>query len=214
MTNPKPMTVGAQVLLTSREAAEYLRIARATLTKYERDGLIECVRFPGQRKRQYTRVALDRFVTRRNRREAITPERREYLRTFGRKWIAKRRTDWITANGPCKSCGSSERLECDHMDPAKKTLNSASIWSRREEVRMAELANCQVLCHDCHQKKTISEGYRPRVHSTTAMYKGGRCRCDLCREANSRYNNQGRTGATLIFVRPSDLSPARKGIHA
>lgn len=64
MTNPKPMTVGERVLLTSREAAGYLRIARATLTKYEREGLIECVRFPGmRRKRLFTRAALDRFIS-------------------------------------------------------------------------------------------------------------------------------------------------------
>lgn len=64
MTDPKPaMTVGERVLLTSREAAAYLRIARTTLLKYERDGLVECVRFPGmRRKKLFTREALDKFI--------------------------------------------------------------------------------------------------------------------------------------------------------
>jgi hypothetical protein len=40
------------------------------------------------------------------------------------------------------------------------------------------------------------------------MYKRGQCRCPLCTEANRRYNQNGRRGATLIFVRPSDLRRA------
>jgi hypothetical protein len=135
-------------------------------------------------------------------------DRREYLRNFNREWIARRRRDWIEAHGPC---GSRERLEVDHIDPALKKLEVRSIWSRRAEIRELELAKCQVLCRPCHEAKTTAEAYRPRVHGMVAMYKRGKCRCPLCVEANSRYNRNGRKGATLIFVRPSDL---RRAEHA
>ena len=125
---------------------------------------------------------------------------------FNLKVIRERRERWLAANGPCAQCGSLNELEVDHVDPATKV--SHGVWSWSEPRRTAELAKCQVLCRVCHQKKTTSEAYRPRVHGTVAMYKRGKCRCPLCREANSRYNKNGRRGATLIFVRPSDLRRA------
>ena len=84
------------------------------------------------------------------------PEKR---REYQRHWIAKRRSDWIEANGPCP-CGSTEDLEVDHIDAASKLMNPASIWGRREEARLAELAKCQVLCKRCHVLKSLPERAR------------------------------------------------------
>lgn len=71
---------------------------------------------------------------------------------------ARRRAAWLAANGPCQRCGSWERLEVDHIDPAKKTIfNSARLWDYSEKKRTEELANCQALCHVCHKKKTCLE---------------------------------------------------------
>lgn len=78
----------------------------------------------------------------------------EERRRYQREYVAKRRNEWIEENGPCAMCGSSYRLEVDHVDPTTKTMNPASIWTRRKEVREAELAKCQVLCYDCHNKKS------------------------------------------------------------
>lgn len=75
-------------------------------------------------------------------------------REFQRLWMAKRRSDWIAQNGPCVTCGSSENLEVDHIDPKTKCMSPRAIWSRRAEDRMAELAKCQVLCRGCHSAKT------------------------------------------------------------
>lgn len=66
-----------------------------------------------------------------------------------------RRDAWIKANGPCQHCGSSERLEVDHIERESKTHHR--IWSWSLARREVELAKCQVLCHICHKMKTAAE---------------------------------------------------------
>lgn len=84
--------------------------------------------------------------------------RREYQRTFQKRWANNRRLRWIQANGPCRACGSDYRLEVDHIDPAEKVSHRIWFWS--DERRAAELAKCQVLCRRCHSKKTGAENGR------------------------------------------------------
>lgn len=113
-------------------------------------------------------------------------KKKAYIKEYQKNWIKKRRQDWIDENGPCKKCGSVESLEIDHIIPALKTMAASAIWSRTEEVRIKELANCQVLCKMCHLEKTLSE--RPKAtHGTTTMYDDYRCRCEPCRAAKSKY---------------------------
>lgn len=109
----------------------------------------------------------------------------EAMRAYKRQWIAARRKAWFDANGPCVRCGATQHLELDHINPALKVHHA--IWSWSKERRDAETAKCQVLCRGCHQKKTIEDRYPERKHGDVAMYKRGRCRCDLCRAANSLY---------------------------
>jgi hypothetical protein len=73
-------------------------------------------------------------------------------------WVRRRREAWLAANGPCRRCGSSERLEVDHVDPTAKT--SHRIWSWSAERREAELRKCQVLCRACHKEKTRAHNSR------------------------------------------------------
>lgn len=81
-------------------------------------------------------------------------DRKEYLRQYQKEWMRKRRQDWLDLNGPCAHCGSDQNLEVDHINPATKTMQPAAIWSRRQEIRDAELAKCQVLCEECHKIKS------------------------------------------------------------
>jgi hypothetical protein len=80
----------------------------------------------------------------------------EAQREYQRKWILRRRADWVTENGPCAQCGSTEDLEVDHKDAATKSLPLSKVWSMAytNPVRIAELAKCQVLCGKCHKAKT------------------------------------------------------------
>jgi 5-methylcytosine-specific restriction endonuclease McrA len=106
--------------------------------------------------------------------------KKDKQRSYQLVWIKTRRLDWIASNGPCVSCGSSDNLEVDHIDPALKTMNPRNIWSRTQEARDKELANCQVLCSPCHKKKTSLE--RLKEHGTMGRYSNG-CRCDECKVA-------------------------------
>lgn len=104
---------------------------------------------------------------------------------------ADRRSAWIAANGPCRQCGSSVRLETDHIDPSTKDPRlkrggpRSTVWGWREPDRLREIAKCQVLCRACHMKKTIRETYKPRQHGTTTMYRNGGCRCRQCVSAKT-----------------------------
>lgn len=103
---------------------------------------------------------------------------------------ARIRAEWFEANGPCQHCGSKERLECDHIDPELKV--SHRIWSWGTDRRAAELAKCQVLCHECHRIKTFGERVGTLVHGTASGYETHRCRCDKCREWRNSYNRAWR----------------------
>lgn len=111
--------------------------------------------------------------------------RKEYMLKYQREWMRDRRQQWIQENGPCRHCGTWESLEVDHIDPKLKTMQAASLWSRRKEIRDKELANCQVLCKECHLKKTLSER-PPLKHGSTKMYDRMGCRCDLCKATKSK----------------------------
>lgn len=108
----------------------------------------------------------------------------EKKRVYQLGWIQKRRQAWLDENGPCKQCGSSDRLEVDHIDPTTKEYNPSHIWSRNPDVRRKELAKCQVLCYECHKTKTRSEVALENYHGTITGYSSYRCRCSECRNAH------------------------------
>ena len=91
-----------------------------------------------------------------------------------------RRQDFIDSRGgKCEKCGSIERLEIDHIDPAEKSMPAARALRRSEPARSAELVKCQVLCYECHKAKTVREA-TVAVHGSQRRYVSG-CRCDECR---------------------------------
>lgn len=79
----------------------------------------------------------------------------EARREYARKWMAARRAEWFDGK-VCVDCGTTERLELDHVDPATKIHHC--VWSWAKARREAELAKCVARCHDCHLAKSIAEG--------------------------------------------------------
>jgi len=126
----------------------------------------------------------------------------EKNREYQRKWVAKRKADWYKDKF-CVHCGSVERLELDHIDPKQKI--SHSIWSWTQEKRDADTAKCQVLCHDCHVKKTKDNVEHPRgsqkpnaklneaqVLEIRRRHKAGERQIDLAKQFNvSKYTIYG-----------------------
>ena len=95
-------------------------------------------------------------------------------RAYQRQWISSRRAAWL-AGKSCATCGATDNLEVDHIDPSKKVTHR--VWSWSKDRRDAELAKCQVLCADCHDAKSLQEN--PPVHGTYKRYEKG-CRCEAC----------------------------------
>lgn len=54
--------------------------------------------------------------------------------------------------GKCK-CGSTHKLELDHIDPTTKSFAVAKRWSVSKEIFWAEVKKCQLLCIPCHITK-------------------------------------------------------------
>lgn len=111
----------------------------------------------------------------------------EQHRAYMREWKAKRRAEFF-AGKACVRCGSTDRLELDHVDPTKKV--SHKIWTWSLERRDAELAKCQILCHEHHLEKTRLDGEPP--HGTHSRYVHRGCRCGACRAAHAAQNAQYR----------------------
>jgi 5-methylcytosine-specific restriction endonuclease McrA len=57
--------------------------------------------------------------------------------------------------GVCVKCGTTERLEFDHIDPTSKIEEPYKVLMQWPEDRIAsELSKCQLLCRSCHSKKS------------------------------------------------------------
>jgi len=68
--------------------------------------------------------------------------------------MRKRRAAFFDGQKCCK-CGSTDRLELDHIDRTQKKTHA--IWSWTKAKREEEQKKCQILCHDCHRAKTSHE---------------------------------------------------------
>lgn len=106
---------------------------------------------------------------------------------YQRDWVARRRAEWF-AGKKCAWCAAAKQLELDHVDGSKKV--SHRIWSWSAQRREDELAKCQVLCRQCHVKKTDAAGENPdklraRRHGTKTMYGKWGCRCPACKAGNA-----------------------------
>ena len=102
----------------------------------------------------------------------------------------KKKNDLIQElGGVCVKCGSTEKLQFDHIDPATKsfTIGQKLVNTSLSRLR-EELAKCQLLCSECHRKKTLSDnGWdTERAHGTLSKYTKEKCRCIECRNMWNR----------------------------
>lgn len=87
----------------------------------------------------------------------------------------------------CVRCGSTDKLEFDHKNPAKKKNKLSRFWSAPKDEFIKELLKCQVLCAKCHVEKTNEDRkVVPKRHGTPTMYQKEGCRCKKCKLAMSQ----------------------------
>src|SRR5690606_6455903 len=113
-----------------------------------------------QAKRQYSKYCDSvsstlTVATQQERGSKVGYKDKEKQREYQRKWVSKRREEYF-ADKACAGCGSKESLELDHIDPKTKKYNPSSLWGMAKDNpnRIAELKKCQILCEECHKKKT------------------------------------------------------------
>lgn len=111
--------------------------------------------------------------------------------------------------GKCVRCGSTKRLELDHINKEDKSFNITQHWSYSLEIYDKELAKCQLLCHDCHVKKSFEAKdwggkYGATDHGSDSMYKRG-CRCTPCKKAYNKAAREYRQLKRLEAILAEDI---------
>jgi hypothetical protein len=102
----------------------------------------------------------------------------------------KRRRDEAIASlgGCCVRCNSVENLELDHIIASLKTYNIGKILGGGSEAKVqAELAKCQVLCHECHVQKGHQSGDTNYVEHGGGASGKRNCPCAPCKERKAEY---------------------------
>ena len=107
-------------------------------------------------------------------------------REYQREWMKDRRAKAIAyLGGCCVECGTEEELEFDHIDRNNKEHNISSLLSSEWGTLLLELVKCQLLCKDCHSKKTLEELSGELTHGSYHLgYRKG-CLCEVCKAANA-----------------------------
>lgn len=91
-------------------------------------------------------------------------------REYDKRWMAQRRASFFDGKC-CIKCGSIDQLELDHIDPKIKI--SHRIWSWSKVNQEKELIKCQVLCHVCHQIKSIEESRKSQQYDDDSICRAG-----------------------------------------
>jgi len=113
----------------------------------------------------------------------------EYMHKYMLARYRRKRKEAIALlGGKCAACGSTTKLEFDHIDIRTKSFNISKAWSYSKARLDAELAKCQLLCSECHDKKTLADlgvTSAKGKHGTLSSYRY--CKCVLCKKAKADY---------------------------
>lgn len=119
-----------------------------------------------------------------------TPEqRRAYMAAYREQRMTEARE---RLGGRCVVCGTTERLEFDHIDPTTKVKPVTQMQHASKAKFFAEVQKCQLLCWEHHVEKSRAEGSfrrhvnQPIKHGTLYAYDRRGCRCDECKEVKRR----------------------------
>lgn len=113
----------------------------------------------------------------------------EYMRVYHLKRYYVLKDEAIRMlGGKCVLCGSTNNLDLDHKDPSTKSFNVSSMLTYSFKRLKEEVGKCQLLCHECHNIKTLKEqGKKPAkgTHGTLSAHRY--CNCLECKAAKNKY---------------------------
>lgn len=114
----------------------------------------------------------------------------DYMRVYlANRYQQRKRHSLALLGNKCVGCGSDQNLEFDHVDRTTKHKSIAKMLMGSAAALAAELAKCQLLCENCHQKKTSAEVGVP--HGGGKRGKHG-CACEPCRSRSAKYVRETR----------------------
>lgn len=92
--------------------------------------------------------------------ESQRASRPETARSASARRHALKRRDFLLAlrDRPCADCHGqfpAVVMEFDHRDPAQKRFNVAHSWCRSVRSISDEAAKCDVVCRNCHRRRTL-----------------------------------------------------------
>lgn len=87
--------------------------------------------------------------------------RAETPRAASQRASGLRRRDFLLAlrDRPCADCGKRFTpvvMEFDHRDASKKRFDVAHSWCRSVRGILEEAAKCDVVCRNCHRRRTVT----------------------------------------------------------
>lgn len=101
-----------------------------------------------------------------------------------RHYYRKREELISLLGGKCVDCGVTHDLQFDHADASSKSFDISNWYGLSMEKLKPELDKCVLRCKPCHGVKTREVDGLKMEHGKFSMYRHGKCRCDLCKEAN------------------------------
>ena len=125
----------------------------------------------------------DQFANQKDCKRGHTIDCRRCLQDKQNLWLRERRDKYVKLlGGVCVDCGTTERLEFDHVDPALKSFDINAKIKCKESLLLPELQKCVLRCKVCHSLKTNRDKRAriiPKPHGTPGRYRQG-CKCALC----------------------------------
>lgn len=79
----------------------------------------------------------------------------EQRRAYFTAYYHKRKAEYVELlGGKCVKCGAAHDLEFDHVESSSKSFTLTKFMNFSKKKALEELKKCQLLCRECHKKKT------------------------------------------------------------
>lgn len=96
---------------------------------------------------------------------------KEERRAYQAEYRRKRRDKAIELlGGKCVICGTTDNLEINHIDPQAKSF-SLGKWDGKAADYWAEVAKCNLLCHEHHKEETLRQQQAGLIDSRNLKYR-------------------------------------------